>query len=127
MSANDAVLELLKDALGRRARIIGKRMFGGVGVYLDGTFFAILDDGQLFFKTSEATRSRFESEGSQPFTYRTKSGTGTLPTYWRVPERLFDAPEELAQWALDAATAKTAAPAARTRKPAKRRAAPPRA
>ena len=60
MSANDAVLELLKEALGRRARIVGKRMFGGVGVYLDGTFFAILDDGVLYFKTSDTSRVRYE-------------------------------------------------------------------
>jgi TfoX/Sxy family transcriptional regulator of competence genes len=42
-------------------------MFGGVGLYLDGLFFALIDDDTLFFKTDEATRKRYESAGSKAF------------------------------------------------------------
>jgi DNA transformation protein len=45
----------------------------------------------------------FEREGSKPFVYtRAKSkgrvGRASL-SYWRLPERLYDDPEELAVWA----------------------------
>ena len=47
--------------------------------------------------------AHFEREGSQPFVYtRAKSpgrvGRASL-AYWRLPERLYDDPDELAVWA----------------------------
>ena len=70
----------------------------------------------------------FECEGSHPFTYTRgkKSGRPTrhaLP-YWRLPERLYDDPDELAVWAGRAfavAERKRLAPRRRTkRKPARK-------
>jgi DNA transformation protein len=105
MSANEGLLEILKDALGRLGTVDGRRMFGGLGVYFDGTFFAIIDDGVLYFRTSEATRPNFEAEHSHAFTYATKNGPAALQSYWRVPERLLDDPDNLRDWANDAVAA----------------------
>jgi DNA transformation protein len=74
-------------------------MFGGAGIYCDGHVFAFVDDDQLFLKTDEAGRVAFEAEGMGPFTYQTKHGPGTLMSYWRAPERLFDDPDEMVAWA----------------------------
>ncbi len=63
----------------------------------------------------------FEAEGCGPFGYDTKHGRRVLTSYWRLPERLYDEPEELARWArlaLGVARAKAAARAA-LRKPSK--------
>ena len=43
--------------------------------------------------------TRFEREGCGPFTYATKRGERSLKSYWRMPDRLYDEPEELADWA----------------------------
>lgn len=99
MSANEGLLEILRDALSCLGTVDGRRMFGGVGVYFDGTFFAIIDDGVLYFRTSEATRPNFEAENSRPFTYATRNGPAALHSYWRVPERLLDDPDDLRDWA----------------------------
>lgn len=99
MSANDELLEILKDALGRIGIVSGRRMFGGVGAYFDGTFFAIIDDGTIYLKTSDAARPAFEAEGSRAFSYMTKSGPAELHSYWRLPERLLDDTDELRDWA----------------------------
>ncbi|SFV28220.1 TfoX/Sxy family protein [Hyphomicrobium facile] len=99
MSANDEILEILKDALGRAGSVRGRRMFGGVGVYFDGIFFAIIDDGAIYLKTSDETRLRFAAEGSRAFSYMTKNGRAELHSYWLLPERLLDDTEDLRDWA----------------------------
>ena len=99
MSANDDLLDILRDALNREGVVTGRRMFGGIGVYFDATFFALIDDGVMYFKVSHATRAKFEAERSRPFTYMTKNGPGALHSYWRVPERLMDDPEQMQDWA----------------------------
>jgi DNA transformation protein len=80
-----------------------KRMFGGAGIYADGLMFALLFDGAIYLKVDETTIPDFEREGSRPFVYtRAKSpgrvGRASL-SYWRLPERLYDDPDELAVWA----------------------------
>ena len=99
MSANDSIVELLRDLLAPLGAFKARRMFGGHGLYLNGTFFAIVDDGVGYFKVSDATRRDFEAEGMGPFTHQTKTGEHALTSYWRLPERLYDAPDELVVWA----------------------------
>jgi DNA transformation protein and related proteins len=99
MSANDEILEILKDALGRVGSVRGRRMFGGVGVYFDGIFFAIIVDGAIYLKTSDETRPRFAAESSRAFSYMTKNGRAELHSYRLLPERLLDDEDELREWA----------------------------
>jgi DNA transformation protein len=106
VSLGDGLLDILIDALSRSGSVTGRRMFGGIGVYFNGIFFAIIDDGMLYFRVSETTRAEFEAEGSSPFTYATKKGPAQLGSYWRLPERWLDDPEDLrgwAEWAIAAA------------------------
>lgn len=98
MSANGELLQILKDALDPDGAVSGRRMFGGVGVYFEGLFFAIIDDGVIFLKTSDETRRSFEAERSRPFSYMTKKGVAVLTTYWRLPDRLLDDTEALRGW-----------------------------
>ncbi|WP_409562602.1 TfoX/Sxy family protein [Hyphomicrobium sp. MC8b] len=116
-SANDDLLQILKDALEREGFVRGGHMFGGVGVYFDGTFFAIITGGTIYLKTSEGMRARFEAERSQPFSYQTKSGRTQLTSYWRLPERLLDDVDELRDWAHASIDAAHQFAASKPRKP----------
>jgi DNA transformation protein and related proteins len=107
-----------------------RRMFGGAGIYSDDQMFALLFDGAIFLKVDDTSIPDFEREGSRPFVYvRAKSphrvGRASL-SYWRLPERLYDDPDELAVWAkraLAIAERKTLRPrGGAKRAPAKRRA-----
>jgi DNA transformation protein len=54
-----------------------------------------------------------------PFSYKTRDGKRTLNSYWRMPERLYDEPDELAEWArhsLQAARRAGSKPNGRNRK-----------
>ena len=115
--------EFIRDLFSQFRPVTVKRMFGGAGVYCEGLMFGLVFDGAIFLKVDETSIPDFEREGSRPFVYtRAKSpdrvGRHSL-SYWRLPERLYDDPDELAVWAgraLAIAQRKKAASRARTRR-----------
>jgi DNA transformation protein len=107
------MLSLLEELVAPLGTFKARRMFGGHGLYLDGTFFGILDDGALFFKVSDQSRALYITEGMGPFTYQTSHGEHALISYWRVPERLYDEPDEMLEWARAAVAVASAAKAAK--------------
>ena len=80
-----------------------RRMFSGAGVFADGLMIALVVDGVIYLKADERTIADFQREGREPFQYRRRDGARTLHSYWRMPERLYDDPDELAEWARRAA------------------------
>jgi DNA transformation protein len=90
-----------------------RRMFGGAGIYADGVMIALVADGVIYLKVDEVNTPAFERENLAPFTYATKGGRRGVMSYRRMPDRLYDDPEELATWARDAlAAARRARPKA---------------
>jgi DNA transformation protein len=82
-----------------------RRMFGGAGIYADGTMFALVAGSVIYLKTDDVNTPAFERENLAPFTYETKHGKHGVMSYRRMPDRLYDDPEELATWARDALAA----------------------
>ena len=76
-----------------------RRMFGGAGIFADGLMIGILSKDVVYLKVDATTKPDFEREGLGPFTYATRRGERALANYWRMPERLYDEPDELARWA----------------------------
>jgi len=78
-----------------------KRMFGGIGIYADGLMFGLVFDGVIYLRVDEASIPGFEREGSVPFVYPLAKRHVGRPSrhFWRLPERLYDDPDELAVWA----------------------------
>jgi DNA transformation protein len=76
-----------------------RRMFGGSGIFAGGLMIALVVDGVIFLKADADIIPLFEAEGLAPFSYERKEGRRTIMSYWRMPERLYDDPDELAQWA----------------------------
>ena len=79
--------------------VVVRRMFGGAGIFADGVMIGILHSGAVYLKADEAAKAAFEQEGLPPFTYAGKDGERSLRSFWRMPERLYDEPDELARWA----------------------------
>jgi DNA transformation protein len=95
-----------------------RRMFSGYGISADGINFALALRSGLYFRADEQTIPGFEAEGSKPFQYQTRTKTVTVASYWELPARLFDDPEELSGWAR---AALAAAQRAALKKPPKKR------
>ena len=80
-----------------------RRMFGGAGIFSQGLMFGLVFDDAIYLKADATSIPDFEREGGKPFTYtraKSRGGDGTAAlSYWRLPERLYDDPEELKIWA----------------------------
>ena len=95
-----------------------RRMFGGAGVFVEGRMIALVSREMIYLKADAETIPDFEQEGLSAFSYSTKNGEHKLTSYWRMPDRLYDDPEELSQWARRAHAVAVRA-AARKEKPKK--------
>jgi DNA transformation protein len=122
MSVSDAYRDFVLGQLAPAGHVISRAMFGGVGLYLDGLFFALIDDDTVYFKTDDSNRARYEQAGSRPFCPYPDRPDHSLG-YWQVPAEVLEDPDQLAAWAREAVAV---ALARRTRGPARRRASSPR-
>ncbi len=82
--------------------VTARRMFGGEGLFKGGLMFALIADGELFFKVDDSNRPDFEAVKSQPFTYAKKEGKTASLSYWYVPEDIIEDPDALNGWATKA-------------------------
>lgn len=85
--------------------ITSRRIFSDSGIYKDGIFFAIISDGELYFRTDEKSRPEFIKYGSEPFSYPRAGKTATLKNYWRVPEEIIEDREKIFDWVKEAVRA----------------------
>jgi DNA transformation protein and related proteins len=97
-----------------------RRMFSGFGISADGTNFALALRGGLFLRADGQTVALFEAEGSKPFQCQTRAKTVTVASYWQLPERLYDDPEALTDWAKAALAAAQRAALRKSRKVSKK-------
>jgi len=75
-------------------------MFGGAGVWADGTMFGLIVDDLIYLQADEAIIGDLAREQMRPFVDAPpKSGSRSLQSYWRMPDRLYDDPEAPADWA----------------------------
>ena len=96
--ADESFKEFVLDPLGALPEIRARAMFGAYGLYQGEHFFAILDEGRLFFKTDESSQADYVARGMEPFTYESKGRMLTMSYHEVSPEVLENAPE-LVAWA----------------------------
>jgi DNA transformation protein and related proteins len=79
-----------------------KRMFSGHGIMKEGVMFALIARDVLYFRTDDKSVVRHQAEGAPQWQPHMRGKTMTTMPYWQVPERLYDEPDEFAEWARDA-------------------------
>jgi DNA transformation protein len=89
-------LELLSSLGDVRAR----RMFGGVGLFLDGRMLALIAGEVLHLKADAQVQPAFAAAGCRPFSYGTKNGERVLTSYWSAPDEAMESPAQMRPWAL---------------------------
>jgi DNA transformation protein len=95
--------DFIRDLFAPFGPVTVRRMFSGAGIFSDGLMFGLIVHDVIYLKADDGTVADFEREGCAPFTYMRGKTSGrpsqhALP-YWRLPERLYDDPDELAAWA----------------------------
>jgi len=68
-----------------------RKMFGGAGIFEDGSMFALIDsNARLHLKADDSNRDRFETAGAEKH--------GRMP-YYAVPDIVVDDDDTLLEWA----------------------------
>ena len=95
MAVSESYRDFVLEQLGRVTPVTAKSMFGGVGIYARGLFFALIADDQLYFKVDDSTRPDFERLGMEPFQpFEQESSLG----YYEVPADVLEDAGQLALW-----------------------------
>ncbi|MBA5685849.1 TfoX/Sxy family protein [Rugamonas apoptosis] len=111
-------LSYLSDVLAPLGSVRSKRMFGGVGIYIDGLFCAIILDDCLYFKADDDNEAQFRAAHCVQFTYQ-KLGETCALRYYRVPDEAMDDASDMLRWArlgMAAALRKQAQPQTKKKK-----------
>jgi len=114
MVASDSFAEFLREHLAPLGHVTLRRMFGKSGVFCDGVMFAMVTENTLYVRVDEYNRATFKEAESFPQLNYAKKGSTIDLAFWRVPERLFDEPDELVVWARAALAAAHRVAAKRT-------------
>ena len=91
-------IRYLRDHFRRWAPVEIRRMFGGHGMFRDGTMFALIHDETIYLRSDEATRADFAAAGMGPFRYR-RDGRLVALGYHQAPPETLDDSELMAAWA----------------------------
>ncbi|WP_426030387.1 TfoX/Sxy family protein [Caulobacter sp. DWP3-1-3b2] len=95
MAVSSDYLDLVLEQLAPVGPLTSRKMFGGVGLYAQGLFFALIDDDTLYFKGDETLGPDFAAAGSTQFA---PFGVSSM-AYWSAPAEALDEPDLMVEWA----------------------------
>ena len=95
MAVSATYRDFVLEQLGRVTSVTGKSMFGGVGLYASGLFFALIAEDRLYFKVNDSTRPDFERLSREPFR---PFGEDSALGYYEVPADVLEDKVQLADW-----------------------------
>ena len=124
MSIDESLYAWVEEALEPLGQVTMRKMMGGGTLYLDGTVFAILVDGEIWFKSDAEADALWDAEGCERFTYAFKDGRIETMNYRRGPQDVYDDADAMRRWAQPAVEAGLRA-AAKKKPRSKGKASPP--
>jgi|ERR1051325_4252160 DNA transformation protein len=113
MAVSESYRGFVLEQLGRVTPVTAKSMFGGVGIYAQGLFFALIAEDRLYFKVDDATRPDFEHFGMEPFR---PFGEDSALGYYEVPADVVEDADQLASWVAKAIAVAAKAKSSKTRR-----------
>jgi DNA transformation protein and related proteins len=114
MAVSQSYREFVLEQLGRVTPVTGKSMFGGVGIYAQGLFFALIAEDRLYFKVDDATRPDFERRGMEPFR---PFGEDSAMGYYELPGDVVEDVNQLETWMKKAIEMAAAAKSSKNKRP----------
>jgi DNA transformation protein len=91
MKASVEYLNFIMDKLWPIGDIRSRAMFGGYGIFYEGSMFALIAEDTLYFKVDESNRSTYEKARSRPFPHGI--------SYWEVPAEVIEENSKFLDWA----------------------------
>ena len=99
MARNDSFHEYIMYEVFQGIEGLSSRsMFGGFGIYKNSVFFALIGDGELYFKVGDNNKADYKKSNSKPFVYTGHKGKDVTLSYWLLPEEIMENKNELIRW-----------------------------
>jgi DNA transformation protein len=103
MSVSQEYVEYVLEQLAGVGRVTSRRMFGGVGLYCDDVFFALISGDALYFKVDDSNRADYAARGARQFMPFPDRPPGDKPhagmSYYELPADALEDAEECVAWA----------------------------
>ncbi len=91
MSVSNADIAFATDLFSDLGQLTTRKMFGGLGVYHNGTIFAVVSSaGRIYVKTTAETATALAAEGAEQF--------HNMP-YWSLPDHALEDSGIACDWA----------------------------
>ncbi|MFA0086317.1 DNA transformation protein [Vibrio sp. 10N.286.49.C2] len=82
-------------------KVKSRSMFGGFGIFVDDTMFALAVNSKLHIRTNPTTVATFKQNGFKPYVYK-KRGFPVVTKYFALPEDSWDDSEIILSYARSA-------------------------
>ena len=82
-------------------KVKSRSMFGGFGIFVDDTMFALAVNSKLHIRTNPVTVATFKKNGFKPYVYK-KRGFPVVTKYFALPEDSWDDSELILNYARSA-------------------------
>lgn len=97
MPVSDEFADFVIGQLSAWGDVSVRRMFGGAGLYCEGTMFGLIADDVAYLKADDSNHDDFLQAGSSAFQpYPDKKAT---MSYYEIPADVLENRDELAIWA----------------------------
>jgi len=97
MPVSDEYIQFVLDQLSSLGGVTARRMFGGAGLFRDGTMFGLVADDVAYLKVDDSNRNMYEAAGAKRFRpYPDKPET---MSYYDVPAEVLESRDTFAEWA----------------------------
>ena len=96
MAITAGYIDFVIEQLEKVPSVTKRSMFGGVGLYSAGYFFALMAEDRLYLKVDDSNRPDFERAGMEPF--RPYNDDRSMQ-YYEVPVDVLEDADELKTWA----------------------------
>ena len=113
MAFSKGYRDFVVEQLERVGPVTARPMFGGVGFYAEGLFFALIAEDRLYFKVDDTTRPDFVRLGREPFR---PFGEELAMGYYEVPADVLEDAAQLETWMRKAINVAAKAKRGRNRK-----------
>jgi DNA transformation protein len=102
MSVNEGLFAWVEEALAPLGTVTMRKMMGGATLYLDNVVFAILYDGEIWFKSDALSDAVWDAEGCERFSVTFKDGRVDTMNSRRAPGDVHDDSDAMRHWAAPA-------------------------
>jgi DNA transformation protein len=99
MPISDEFLDYVIDQLAAWGEVTARKMFGGAGLYRDGTMFGLIADDVAYLKVDDFNREDFVKAGASPFNPYPDKVKATVMSYYEIPADVLENSTVLAKWA----------------------------